>query len=119
MNALLYHWYIVSHSFSSSDLPSALTDVAVRAYREVHPLPPRSIWWSSEVESLPELCKKMNASTPKAKPQICKPAPVQQCGHGLNCAYSHRLEIQFQSCSCFSLLTPFNSTLVNVKIIRY
>lgn len=119
VNAFPCHWYLIFHSFSSSDLPSVLTDVAVRAYGDVHPLPPRSIWWSSEVDSLPELRKKMNRSPPTAKSQVHKQAPVQRCSHGLNRAYSHKLESQLQSCSCLSLVTHFNFTLVNVKIICY
>lgn len=119
VNAFPCHWYLIFHSFSSSDVPSVLTDVAVRAYRDVHPLPPRSIWWSSEADSLPELHKKMNRSSPTAKSQVHKQAPVQRCSHGLNRAYSHKLESQLQSCSCLSLVTHFNFTLVNVKIICY
>lgn len=113
-NPLPCCWYLLFHSSSISDLPSALTNVACR---EVHPLPPRSSWWSSEAESLPEICRKMNTSPPKAKSQVHEPALVQQCVCDLNHAHSHKLGIQPQSCSCFPLMTPFNSTMVNVKIV--
>jgi len=84
-------------------------------YRQVHALPPRSLW-SSEVEPLPE-ASKMNKSPPKAKSPVYKPVPVRWCSCGQNQAYSPKLDIQLQSCLCFPLVTPFNSTLVTVTII--